>query len=41
VADLYRLARVIRHTTTGHRVTIEADVPRRLIDRFKRREASA
>jgi GTP-binding protein HflX len=41
VADLYRLARVVRHTTNGHRVAIEADVPRRLIDRFKRREASA
>jgi 50S ribosomal subunit-associated GTPase HflX len=41
VADLYRLARVVRHTTNAHRVTIEADVPRRLVDRFKRREASA
>jgi GTPase len=40
VADLYRLAHVVRHTTNGHRVAIEADVPRRLIDRFKRREAS-
>ena len=41
VADLYRHARVVGHTTSGHRIAIEADVPRRLLDRFRRAEASA
>jgi GTP-binding protein HflX len=36
VSDLYRHARVVSHITTGPRVLIEADVPRRLMDRFLR-----
>ena len=32
IARLYRVARVIRHVSTGDRVDIEADVPRRYIE---------
>lgn len=34
VALLYRHARVLTHTTSDGRITIEAEVPRRLLDRF-------
>jgi GTP-binding protein HflX len=34
VADLYRHAHVASHVTVDGRMTIEADVPRRLIERF-------
>jgi GTP-binding protein HflX len=34
LAQLYRLARVISHVSTGDRVVIEADVPRRYIERL-------
>jgi len=37
VADLYRHARVVSHRTTDRGVTIEADVPRRLLSRFRRK----
>jgi len=33
MARLYRLARVVSHVTTGGRAAIEADVPRRLMER--------
>jgi GTPase len=36
VAELYRHARVISHAGENGRVRIEADVPRRLVDRFHR-----
>jgi GTP-binding protein HflX len=36
VADLYRHARVVSHAATDRGVTIEADVPRRLVSRFRR-----
>jgi len=36
VAELYRHARVISHVATDDRVSIEADVPRRLLERFLR-----
>jgi GTP-binding protein HflX len=41
VAELYRHARVVSHATTDRGVTIEADVPRRLVSRFRRAAASA
>jgi GTP-binding protein HflX len=41
VADLYRHARVVSHTATDRGVTIEADVPRRLLSRFRRAGARA
>jgi len=34
IAELYRVARVRRHVATEDRVTVEADLPRRLADRF-------
>jgi GTP-binding protein HflX len=34
ISRLYRVARVIRHVTTDGRVVIEADVPRRYIERL-------
>jgi hypothetical protein len=33
MARLYRLARVVSHVTTDGRSVIEADVPRRLMER--------
>ena len=36
VADLYRHARVVSHHATDRGITIEADVPRRLVSRFRR-----
>ena len=36
IADLYRHAHVISHVTTDDRVSIEADVPRRLVEKFAR-----
>ena len=34
IERLYRMARVISHVATGGRVVIEADVPRRNVDKF-------
>ena len=34
IASLYRLGRILRHVTTNGRVSIEAEVPRRVLDRF-------
>ena len=36
IADLYRHARVVSHTTAEGLVSIEADVPRRWLNRFMR-----
>jgi GTP-binding protein HflX len=41
VAELYRHARVVSHAATDRGITIEADVPRRLLSRFRRSGASA
>jgi GTP-binding protein HflX len=41
VADLYRHARIVSHVGENGRVQIEADVPRRLVDRFGRARVSA
>ena len=41
IALLYRHARVLTHTTSDGHITIEAEVPRRLIDRFVPRRAAA
>jgi GTP-binding protein HflX len=41
VSDLYRHAHVVSHVAAGHRVAIEADVPRRLIERFARARVPA
>ena len=34
IAQLYRLGRILRHVTTDGHVTIEAEIPRRLLGRF-------
>ena len=34
IARLYRMARVVSHVATNGRVVIEADVPRRFIERL-------
>ena len=41
VADLYRHARSSATSTDGERVSIEADVPRRLMGRFRRAKVPA
>jgi GTP-binding protein HflX len=41
LADLYRHARVVSHVTSGERVAIEADVPRRWLSRLGRAAVSA
>ena len=41
VARLYRDARVVQHLETEDRLAIEADVPRRLLDRLGRRRIGA
>jgi GTP-binding protein HflX len=41
LSDLYRHARVVSHVTSGTRVAIEADVPRRWLPRLGRAAVSA
>ncbi len=41
VADLYRHARVVSHVTTDRAVVMEADVPRRLLARYRRAKVTA
>ncbi|MGH9410844.1 MAG: GTPase HflX [Vicinamibacterales bacterium] len=36
VAQLYRVGRVLRHVSSDRRVVVEAELPRRLLDRFHR-----
>ncbi|TAK12038.1 MAG: hypothetical protein EPO35_11810 [Acidobacteria bacterium] len=36
IADLYRHARVVSHVANDDRVDIEAEIPRRLVERFVR-----
>ena len=35
IAHLYRIGRILRHVTTDGHVTIEAEVPRRVVDRLQ------
>ena len=39
IADLYRLGRVSRHVTSDHTITIEAELPRRLLSQFSKEAA--
>jgi len=41
VAELYRHARVVSHVTSDDRISIEADIPRRLLSRFTRAKVPA
>jgi GTPase len=34
VAELYRVGRIVRHVASDHEVSIEAEIPRRLVPRF-------
>jgi GTP-binding protein HflX len=34
IAHLYRIGRILRHVAADGRVSIEAEVPRRMLDRF-------
>jgi GTP-binding protein HflX len=39
VAHLYRVGRILRHVTSDHGIVVEAELPRRLLDRFRRQNA--
>jgi GTP-binding protein HflX len=39
IAQLYRVGRVLSHVATNGRITIDAQVPRRLVDRFRKDHA--
>ena len=41
IAQLYRVGRVLSHVATDGRVTIDAQLPRRLLDRFRKEHVSA
>jgi len=41
IAQLYRVGRVLSHVATDGRVTIEAQLPRRLLERFRKEHAGA
>jgi GTP-binding protein HflX len=41
IASLYRHARILRHLTTNGRISIEADVPRRVLERIDLARTSA
>ena len=41
IADLYRFGRILRHVTTDDSVTVEAELPRRMLARFAGEEARA
>jgi GTP-binding protein HflX len=41
IADLYRFGRILRHVTSDESVVVEAELPRRLLDRFSREEPRA
>ena len=41
ISEVYRVGRVRRHVATDDNVTIEADLPRRLADRFHKEQARA
>ena len=35
IAQLYRLGRILRHVSADGRISIEAELPRRVLDRFE------
>ena len=41
VAHLYRVGRILRHVTSDRSIVVEAELPRRLLDRFRRDHARA
>ena len=36
VSQLYRLGRIIRHVASDTTITVEAEIPRRLLERFQK-----
>jgi GTP-binding protein HflX len=40
IASLYRLGRILRHVSSDHRVSIEAELPRRMLERFQPAEVA-
>jgi GTP-binding protein HflX len=40
IAQVYRIGRIVRHLTSDGHVTIEAEIPRRLLDRLRPRRES-
>ena len=41
ISDLYRLGRILRHVASDSTIVVEAQVPRRLLNRFRREETNA
>jgi GTP-binding protein HflX len=41
IAQLYRVGRVLTHVAADGHVTVDAEVPRRMVDRFRKERASA
>jgi GTP-binding protein HflX len=41
IAQLYRVAKILRHESTNGHISIEAEIPRRVLDRFQNRAATA
>jgi GTP-binding protein HflX len=36
ISHLYRFGRILRHVSTEHGITMEAELPKRLLDRFRK-----
>jgi len=41
ISDLYRFGRIIRHVTSDESIIVEAELPRRMLDRFAREDSRA
>jgi 50S ribosomal subunit-associated GTPase HflX len=41
IADLYRFGHVTRHIASDSTITVEAELPRRLLERFQKEELDA
>ena len=41
ISELYRFGRILQHVASDHGITIEAELPKRLLDKFKSADARA
>ena len=41
IAELYRFGRILRHVSSDQGITVEAELPKRLLEKFKRSDARA
>ena len=41
ISQLYRVGKILSHVATNGHVSIEAELPRRVLDRFRNRAARA